>query len=73
LRQRRLLGATRTLETVSPLATLNRGYAIVKTYPAGEILRRADTVTKGDQVQAQLGQGQLICTVDNIETDQSHD
>ena len=73
LRQRRLLGATRTLETVSPLATLNRGYAIVKTYPAGEIVRRADAMTKGDKVQTQLAEGRLLCTIDDIETDQSHD
>ena len=73
LRRGRLLGATRTLETVSPLATLNRGYAIVKTYPAGEIIRRADAIHTGDQVQAQLAQGSLLCTVNDINTDDTHE
>ena len=73
LRRGRLLGATRTLETVSPLATLNRGYAIVKTYPAGEIIRRADAIHTGDQVLAQLAQGSLLCTVNDINTDDTHE
>lgn len=73
LRRGRLLGTTHTLETVSPLATLNRGYAIVKTVPTGEIVHRADAVHEGDQIQARLAQGSLLCTINTINTDENHE
>ena len=53
----------RALDTVSPLATLRRGYAIVTDYPDGGVVRRAADVQVGEQVQAKLGEGRLICEV----------
>jgi exodeoxyribonuclease VII large subunit len=65
-RQRRFASVCRALDTVSPLATLERGYAIVNRAGEQEILRRADSVQAGDQVEARLSEGQLLCTVDKI-------
>ncbi len=61
-----LLNATQLLETVSPLATLNRGYAII-TDSQRNILRESSSVKVGEQVTARLSTGQLHCTVDKTE------
>ena len=58
----------RTLDNVSPLATLERGYAVVSTYLEGDILRDAEQVAEGDQVMTRLAKGQLICTVNTRKT-----
>lgn len=58
------LGAA--LETLSPLATLSRGYSIVHRMPSGEILRRARDVVVDEQVRVRLGEGELICVVRDI-------
>lgn len=65
LRQQ-LTSAIRALDTVSPLATLERGYAIV-TATDGQVLRAAQQVQPGDQVTARLAQGRLLCVVDAAE------
>ena len=51
-----------TLHVVSPLATLNRGYSIV-TATSGDILRSHTSVTKGDEINAKLADGDLQCVV----------
>ncbi len=68
-RQRRLALACKALDTVSPLATLERGYAIVSRAGEREILRQASAVKPGEQVAARLAQGTLLCTVDDVGTD----
>ncbi|MEX0729172.1 MAG: exodeoxyribonuclease VII large subunit [Aquisalimonadaceae bacterium] len=66
-RHRHALGSlARNLETVSPLATVSRGYAIVQT-PDGRVLRRADSVLIGDTVTARLASGRLSCRVERVE------
>jgi exodeoxyribonuclease VII large subunit len=68
-RQRRLALAGKALDTVSPLATLERGYAIVSRAGEREILRQATAVAPGDRISARLAQGTLLCTVDEVGTD----
>ncbi len=68
-RQRRLAVACKSLDTVSPLATLGRGYAIITRAGRCEILREAMAVRPGDQVEARLAQGRLLCTVDDTSTE----
>jgi exodeoxyribonuclease VII large subunit len=63
---RRLAQAAHALDTVSPLATLSRGYAIV-TAADGSVLRTAAQTAPGAQVQARLGQGRLLCRVEGVE------
>lgn len=53
------------LHIVSPLATLDRGYAIVTNNQA-KIIRRADSVKQGDTVVARLAKGKLECTIEKI-------
>lgn len=54
---------TRALDAVSPLATLARGYAIVRRVPELSLLRSARASAPGDTVHARLAQGSLICKV----------
>ena len=65
LQQQRLAAAVQLLQSVSPLATLQRGYAIVSD-ARGDVLRDAQRVRTGDTVRAQLAQGALICSVETI-------
>ena len=64
--RQRLTTLGRTLDTVSPLATLERGYAIVTTGD-GRVLQDARTVRPGDRIHARLAHGHLHATVDDIE------
>lgn len=59
----RLKLAARSLDAVSPLATLARGYAIVTRVTDGELVRSASQVTPGEQVCARLATGALLCEV----------
>lgn len=52
------------LQTLSPLATLARGYAIVTDTASGAVLRDAGAVAPGSTVRAQLAQGVLHCRVE---------
>ena len=62
-RRRSRLGlAAQGLGTLSPLATLARGYAIV-TDAQGRLLRDATGVAVGDDIEARLGQGRLRARV----------
>ena len=59
----------RALNAVSPLATLNRGYAIVQKYENQEIVRNVRQLVPGDKVLTRFSQGQAKCTVDEIFND----
>ena len=50
------------LETVSPLKTLNRGYAIVSD-PSGRIVKSIDDLEEGDQLTAKVVDGEISCSV----------
>jgi exodeoxyribonuclease VII large subunit len=61
-----LLNETRrALRAVSPIATLERGYAIVSD-EQGRIARDAAGFRRGDRVSAQLAKGSLNCSVESI-------
>ncbi len=65
-RSQRLVLAARTLHTTSPLVTLERGYAIVRTLSEGKIVRTAEALHPGDVVETQLAVGGLLCRVEKI-------
>jgi exodeoxyribonuclease VII large subunit len=58
----RLALAQRSLHTVSPLATLARGFAIV-TRADGTLITDAATVAAGDEIEARLASGMLSARV----------
>jgi exodeoxyribonuclease VII large subunit len=66
-RQQKLLGLSRTLHAVSPLASLARGYAIVSDASTGTIIRNSKKVKLGQKIITKLASGQLSCVVLNKE------
>jgi exodeoxyribonuclease VII large subunit len=54
------------LHSVSPLATLDRGYAILKIESTGEVLTDAANIDAGSDVRALLSRGELIATVKKV-------
>ena len=66
-KSQRLAKAASLLDSVSPLATLQRGYAIVES--DGEIIRSFHQVHPGQRVDARLKDGRIVCTVDAVASD----
>ncbi|KQR10775.1 MULTISPECIES: exodeoxyribonuclease VII large subunit [Xanthomonas] len=62
--QLRLRGLVRSLEAVSPLATVARGYAIVTRPADGSVVRSAADVTPGERLRAQLADGSIAVRVE---------
>lgn len=61
----KLANSSHTLQTVSPLNTLARGYAIVQDETDKPVFN-ADQVKPGDTISARLHQGQIECTVGKV-------
>jgi len=61
--EQRLALASRTLDAVSPLATLGRGYAIVQRVDDGSLLHDAAQAPAGTKIEARLAKGRLRATV----------
>ncbi len=62
-RRQRLQALARALHAVSPLATLERGYAIVQKAENGEVVRDAAQVRAGDVLNIRLAQGRIEAKV----------
>ncbi len=55
------------LQTLSPVAVLSRGYAIVKQKETGEIVHGSEQLQIGDQLQVKLASGEVTATVTLID------
>jgi exodeoxyribonuclease VII large subunit len=63
-RRGRLQASMAALQAVSPLATLERGYAIVTLAADGTVLRDVTRAPAGSQIDAQLAHGRLRARVE---------
>jgi exodeoxyribonuclease VII large subunit len=61
--EQRLALAVRTLDAVSPLATLARGFAVVSRADDGRLLRDAADAPAGTEIEARLARGALRARV----------
>ncbi|MEP7246979.1 MAG: exodeoxyribonuclease VII large subunit, partial [Gammaproteobacteria bacterium] len=61
--EHRLMLAQRTLHTVSPLATLDRGFAIVTRASDGALVTDVGTLSVGDEIDARLARGKVRARV----------
>lgn len=61
----KLAQASATLDGISPLKTLQRGYAIA-TSKNNQLLLNAKTVHQGDAIKVKLMQGSLACRVEGV-------
>jgi exodeoxyribonuclease VII large subunit len=55
------------LQTLSPLATLERGYAITKHLGTGRVVRSVAQVVAGDRLEVRVSDGQFESTVDAVQ------
>jgi exodeoxyribonuclease VII large subunit len=62
--RQRVTLAERALTSLSPLATLERGYAIVARSGSGQVVTDAGTVIRGESVAIRLARGTLNATID---------
>lgn len=65
-RQRALNSLLRNLDTVSPLATLTRGYAIVTQPDSGKPVRDAGEVKPGEKLDVRLAKGGFNVVVEKV-------
>jgi len=64
--RQRFSAVTGNLNAVSPLATLERGYAIVRHAGRNSVVRNAAELKTGDAIETQLAKGSVTATVTNI-------
>jgi exodeoxyribonuclease VII large subunit len=69
----RLALAARTLDAVSPLATLGRGFAVVTRVSDGQLLRDAADAPVGTDIEAKLARGAVRARVTDIEPGKDSD
>ena len=67
--QQRLRRAAQSLNNLSPLSTLERGYAIVEKSATKQIIRNAHEVRTGEHVDTRLAHGRLHCLVKGVVED----
>ena len=72
-KQQSLQALVRTLDAISPLGTLQRGYAIASHSASGQILLDSKQVAKGDPISIQLAKGQVSAIVSKKFSDKSSD
>jgi exodeoxyribonuclease VII large subunit len=62
----KLSNLSRTLDVVSPLASLNRGYAIVSKLDNNDLVRDAKQLNKGDTILTRFAKGRVHSTINKI-------
>ncbi len=62
-KQQDIHALARTLDAVSPLGTLNRGYAIASHRASGQILHNSNQVSKDDEISIQVAKGHIFAKV----------
>jgi exodeoxyribonuclease VII large subunit len=59
------------LIALNPLSVLRRGYSIARKLPGLEVIRRAESVQRGDRVHVTLGEGGLECRIERLSTERT--
>jgi exodeoxyribonuclease VII large subunit len=65
-REKTAVNAAR-LSVLSPLATLERGYSITRSFPEGAIIRTSTQLRSGDHVIVTFRQGSASCVIESLE------
>jgi len=61
-----LHGLAGRLESLSPLAVLNRGYSVTQRTDDGQVVTDAGTLSKGDAINSRLARGEVISRVEEV-------
>lgn len=60
--------SVRLLNTLSPLNTLERGYALITDANTQKVITNSTQVMPGTTIKARIAQGELLCTVETIKS-----
>jgi exodeoxyribonuclease VII large subunit len=66
LLRQRTEGCKGKLQTLSPLAVLERGYSIARLLPSKEVIRRASDVKVASRVNVKVHRGEFVARVEEI-------
>jgi exodeoxyribonuclease VII large subunit len=73
LLRQRTEGCLGKLQTLSPLAVLERGYSIARVLPSKEVIRRASDLKVASRVNVKVHRGEFVARVEEIkENDPDH-
>lgn len=67
--QDQLSGLAGRLESLSPLAVLNRGYSVTQKADNGEVITDASILSVGDPINSRLACGQVVSRVEQVVDD----
>lgn len=65
--QSQLQALSGKLETLSPLAVLQRGYSLTQTAEKGKLITNAEQLKKGQRIVTQFAEGRVVSTVDEVD------
>jgi exodeoxyribonuclease VII large subunit len=65
-KRRQLENISYTLQTLSPLQTLSRGFSSLQTTDEKNLINSINQVKPGDSIKANLQDGQLLCTINKV-------
>ena len=57
---------SRSLDALSPLRVLGRGYSLTRRLETDQVIRAATEVARGDQIETVLAEGRLVSRVEQI-------
>jgi exodeoxyribonuclease VII large subunit len=66
---RKYISLVHTLNAVSPLATLDRGYAIVSNPKTSEVISSSQQLSLNDMIKTRLAHGEIISQIKEIQHD----
>jgi exodeoxyribonuclease VII large subunit len=64
--QERLVSLAGRLESLNPLAVLQRGYSVTQRAADGQVVRAAATLAIGDRLVSRLAAGEVTSCVEEI-------
>ena len=64
-----VLNLSSSLDALSPLKVLERGYSVTKSAKTGDVIRSASQLANGDQLMTLLGRGRVTSRVEVVEND----
>ena len=67
MKKQTVRGVLGKLDSLSPLAVLERGYSITRKVPSLQILKDASGVVVGEEVEVRLHRGTLLCQVERTQ------
>ncbi len=56
----------KSLDGLSPLNVLKRGYSITRLLPSYQLVKESGMITPGDEINVVLGKGEVFCKVEKI-------